>query len=240
MDNKEEHELKKELRGLFEMIQKIRREIASIKSPQDHFTDMTDQLDAIVGSTAIATNEILENVEAISDVSFALKKEVAAEHGDKLDDIINRTGNIIVSCSFQDLTGQRVSKVIKALQYIEDRINTLIAMWGQDKIFGEKVETATETDEYQKYLNGPALPGQGLGQSQADELFAATAAVATVATVAATATPVEAAPAPAPVEAAPAPAPVESAPAPTPAPTEEEPTDDAEPLGQNDIDALFD
>ncbi len=260
MASTETETLKKELMDLFKMIQRIRQEIASIKSPQDHFSDMTDQLDAIVGSTAIATNEIMKNVEKINDIAFELKKGGVENQQASLDEVIERVGNVIVSCSFQDITGQRISKVIKALRYVEDKVNSLVSMWGQDQIAQEKVEGAPKPTGEAALLSGPALPGQGLDQSAADKLFAGgTATVAAAAPVAAAAVAAEAVaeatPAPTPVAAeavaetpAPAaaeavavaetPAPAANAPEPEAAP-EEAPADEDEPLDQNSIDALF-
>ena len=62
--------LKRELVGLFDHIQKIRREIAAIRRPGergDRFDQMSDELDAIVEHTEAATNTIMENVEAIGE-----------------------------------------------------------------------------------------------------------------------------------------------------------------------------
>src|SRR5712692_7868696 len=38
---------------------------------------------------------------------------------------------IYTACSFQDLTGQRTDKVIEALRFVEDRIATMIDIWGK-------------------------------------------------------------------------------------------------------------
>lgn len=224
LESKEDYNLRKELYDLFKLIQRIRQEIASIKSPQDHFSDMTDQLDAIVGSTAIATNEIMENVEKINDLAFELKKNEVAGQSPLLDEIVERVGNVIVACSFQDITGQRVSKIVKAIRYIETRVNTLVSMWGEDQIAHEKVTGHEETDEYKKYLHGPALPGQGLDQAAADSLLQNSGGAANNVQ-------------PAAVEKAKPPAKKKEA---TPAveePVAEEPA--SEPLDQSSIDALF-
>ena len=44
---------------------------------------------------------------------------------------------IFTACSFQDLTGQRTTKVINVLRYIEQRIGSMIAIWGEDKTPGK-------------------------------------------------------------------------------------------------------
>ena len=41
---------------------------------------------------------------------------------------------IFEACSFQDITGQRITKVVKSVTYVEDRVNDLIAVWGKEEI----------------------------------------------------------------------------------------------------------
>ncbi len=165
----EANNLKTELLSLFELIQKIRQEIASINAPHDHFNETKEQLNAIVASTAIATNEILDNAEKIGEVAEQLKESSA--NPDLINQLNDYTCNILISCSFQDISGQRISKVMKSLNHIESKINALVNIWGKDNIAQKKVESVEEIDEYKKFLNGPALPGQGLGQSDADAII---------------------------------------------------------------------
>ena len=155
--------LKSELVGLFKHIQKIRLEIAMIKSPKnDHFSSMTDELDSIVEATSTATEEIMSNVEKINDIAFSLTDKLADQADkDSVNTIIDCVTNVIVACSFQDITGQRIQKIVKAVKYIEGHINSLIGMWGKDVINEQKLVKHEETDEYKKYLNGPQLKGQG-------------------------------------------------------------------------------
>ncbi len=171
MANTEEYNLKKELYDLFEMIQRIRREIAGIRYPQSDFSDMNDQLEAIVGTTAVATNEILENIENISTIATNLKKDNVETQQVQLDEIEECISNIMISCSFQDITGQRISKVVKVLRHIEDRVNTLVNMWGEKEISTEQVDVPEETDIYKRLTVGPALPGKGITQEDADRIM---------------------------------------------------------------------
>ena len=58
------------------------------------------------------------------------------EHCDKLEEL---TTNIYMSCSFQDLTGQRTQKVVHVLRYLENRVNAMIRIWHIDADDIEKV-----------------------------------------------------------------------------------------------------
>ena len=130
--------LKCELLGLFEHIQKIRREIAAIRRPgenQDRFDQMSDELDAIVEHTETATNTIMENVEAISDlVATVCAKTDDTEIVGVLVKANEHAGEIFTACSFQDITGQRITKVVRSLKFVEERVNALIGMWGRDAV----------------------------------------------------------------------------------------------------------
>ena len=47
------------------------------------------------------------------------------------DDLDRRATEIYTACSFQDLTAQRIGKIIQTLRYLEGRINAMIAIWDQ-------------------------------------------------------------------------------------------------------------
>ena len=76
----------------------------------------TDELDAIVEHTAAATHAILESCEMLDAVSASVSGEPAA----KLQDAMTR---IYEACSFQDITGQRITKVVTTLKMIEAKVD---------------------------------------------------------------------------------------------------------------------
>ncbi|HJO73016.1 MAG: hypothetical protein QF450_04190 [Rhodospirillales bacterium] len=122
--------LEKEIGGLFQYIQQVRQEIATIHHPADDdnkFDTMGEQLDAIVSATEEATNTIMEVMEKNENLLDKLKKQLADPKQIALIDKIVENGNLVFeACSFQDITGQRVTKVVKSVTYIEDRVNPLI------------------------------------------------------------------------------------------------------------------
>lgn len=250
---KEVEILKRELLGLFQHIQRIRKEIASIRKPgapedQDHFLQMADELDAIVQATEQATDTIIENVEQMDDVVNAVRPHVAdAGALAALDTFADKTGAIFEACAFQDITGQRITKVVKSLQFIEERVNALISMWGAEEIAEADTLRNQPKDEYQKYLNGPQLAGHGVSQADVDAMFGGApkppAAAPKPAAAPPAAKPASTAAKPAPQAAPPAaakPAPAKpAAPKPAPAPPKAEEVDEGPKLGQDDIDKLF-
>lgn len=166
--------LKKELVGLFGHLQKIRKELASLNTPgaPDHFGSMSEQLDAIVNATEGATNTIMESVEGIdglmNDARAATQDPALQSVFDQVTDKVNM---VFEACSFQDITGQRVTKVVNSLKFVEERINSIIFTWGKDELTKVVVELKEEQDPDKKLLHGPQLPGQGVTQTDVDKMF---------------------------------------------------------------------
>jgi chemotaxis protein CheZ len=142
----------------------VREEIAAINRPADkslHFDSMADQLDAIVQATEEATNTIMGCMEKNDDVVTKLRETITHAAQLALLDQINANGaDVFEACSFQDITGQRFSKVVKSVTYVEDRVNALI-----------EVKPDKEKTEDEKLLHGPALEGEGIFQDEVDKLF---------------------------------------------------------------------
>ncbi|OFX11112.1 MAG: hypothetical protein A2516_03090 [Alphaproteobacteria bacterium RIFOXYD12_FULL_60_8] len=174
-DDKEITILKHELVELFDHIQIIRKEIAAIRRPgadNDRFLQMSDELDAIVAATEDATNQIMENVEEIEVlVDTARSRTSDPEAEAALSKISEKTSNVFQACSFQDITGQRITKVVRLLKYVEERVNALISVWGEDQIAKTGVDETRPTDPYARYLNGPQLKGEGVSQDDVDALL---------------------------------------------------------------------
>ncbi|MBE7635585.1 hypothetical protein GUA87_01920 [Sneathiella sp. P13V-1] len=168
-------ELKHELEELSRVIMDTRREISSIKSqnsgPQIHA--MTDQLDAVVADTEGATNAILESLEIIEDKNESL--ELNATDPDELEiteSISQAVMKIYEACNFQDITGQRISKVVGTLKFVEDRIEKMIDILGGEEHLAELggVEFQEQMDG-DVALSGPQAGGQEISQDEIDALF---------------------------------------------------------------------
>ena len=165
--------LYQEIEGLALYIHQAKAEIAALR-PHDiqneYIASATDELDAIVGATENATNEILDAAETLE----ALGSELTPEQATKLTDTTTR---IFEACNFQDITGQRITKVVRALKHIEERVEGLVAAFGPE--FQEQIantlaanaaaEAKTITDE--DLLNGPQMPEKAHDQAAIDALF---------------------------------------------------------------------
>jgi len=167
-------ELYSELQSLSDYIRAAKLEIAMLRPDtvkDEHLRTASDELDAIVQATAEATNAIMDSTEQIENVMSEVDPDVQAA-------LMNATTGIYEACSFQDITGQRITKVVKALKHIEETVDGLLNAFG-DEIERYKLEnpdvvvdeTAKEiTDE--ELLQGPQLEGKGNSQEEIDKLLA--------------------------------------------------------------------
>lgn len=168
--------LKTELRALAVCIEHTKAEIAALKpkdADEDRLISVTFELDAIVSSTERATEQILEASERIESIGREIQAHVTDSYvGRLVEDISETIGTIFEACNFQDITGQRITKVVKTLKYVEARINAMIDIWGPDNIADVSPKIFEEhRDEDSKLLNGPQLENKGISQDEIDKLF---------------------------------------------------------------------
>jgi chemotaxis protein CheZ len=164
----QEASLLTEVAELGRTIASAKAEIAALRVDEitdSHIPFATDELDAIVAHTASATHAILESCETLDAVSTDL---AGSEASTRLQDATTR---IYEACSFQDITGQRITKVVSTLKTIEVKIEQIIVTFGQrdgTATGGPVVPAGDETD----LLNGPQLPHHAMDQSDIDKLLA--------------------------------------------------------------------
>lgn len=167
--------LRRELQDMSHSIVQTRLEIAAIK-PSDPSNNRimaaTEELDAIVLATERATSDILSAAERLAEVGEILRTQGA--EGKTCDEITTLATNILMACSFQDITGQRTTKVVNVLRYLEQRVNAMIDIWGIDTgIAKETLPGDTRPDAH--LLSGPAREGEGVNQDDVDRLLRADA-----------------------------------------------------------------
>lgn len=174
----EDVRLYKELEGLARYIQNARREIAAIR-PDDikdqHIPTATDELDAVVGATEKATFAIFDACDAIGGITGSLDGEAASK-------VMDQITLIYEACNFQDITGQRITKVVKTLKHIEGRVEQLLAAMDEERrdtvpVAAPPSVAVVETapggaDPDKALLHGPQLPGNAIDQDEIDRLLA--------------------------------------------------------------------
>jgi chemotaxis regulatin CheY-phosphate phosphatase CheZ len=210
--------LRRELQDMSASIVQARKEIASIRprdEGDDRISTAANELDAIVQSTERASIEILGAAERIMDAANGVRGAGApATFCDILDAEVM---NIFTACSFQDLTGQRTTKVVNALRYIEQRVLALIGLWGVGDVADKDIPAGPVDYRPDAHLlNGPS--DDGVGQDDIDRMMSGES-FTPASKPAAEKKEKPAKPAPPPVA---------------------EPEEPVVPLNQNSIDALFD
>lgn len=120
------------------------------------------ELDAVVKDTEIATDSIMTAAETLLEAEPTDLAEFKAQ-------VDAAMMGMIEACSFQDITGQRVSKVVGTLTHIEERIARFASVMG----VADAEDVKSEKDEWREknILNGPQLNGPQVGQDAIDSLF---------------------------------------------------------------------
>ena len=115
-----------EIEALARYIHETKTEIASLRPEEitdTHLPTATDELEAVVGATEQATESIFEAVERIEELTEAMDTEVSTK-------VVESVTKVYEACSFQDITGQRISKIVKTMNLLEGTLSSLVVIIG--------------------------------------------------------------------------------------------------------------
>jgi chemotaxis protein CheZ len=168
--------LKVELDLIHDAISRTKREIAVLHGKSfdgQEMAKVNGELGAVVGGTEQATQQILEATEAIDQAATALSKNITPDQQRMLsEEIQERVISIFEACNFQDLTGQRISKVMNTMKFIEQHIYEMMNIWGGvDAIKAHATPIVDTRDDNAKLLNGPKMEGD-VGHASQDDIDA--------------------------------------------------------------------
>jgi chemotaxis protein CheZ len=165
-------QLELEIAKIAQYIAEAKSEISSISLPKDKAGNGKDisqaamELTEVVRHTEEATNVIMDNAEAILKLAGGLADKKASaslsEHG----------LGILEACSFQDITGQRIKKVLTTLEQIELRVARLVKLFGGALPEGsaKPIETGPKRAD-EDLCNGPQMSKDKPSQDDIDKLF---------------------------------------------------------------------
>jgi chemotaxis protein CheZ len=163
-----------ELSGLRRQIALLQAELVAVRHPRattDRLQLASRELDAVVETTANATENILSTAEEIGSTIDLLQRKsedpAVDEAADKLADLVTR---LYTECSFQDLTGQRVRRVVNTLNFLDSKLEAMIAVMGGEQLAQLPLPEAANSGEA-ALLNGPQLDSSGVSQADIDRLF---------------------------------------------------------------------
>lgn len=158
-----------ELRKIADYIVALRREIAVLQANEMHMQKIPDagqELAAVVTSTEGATHDIMAIAENV----------LAADASDPIaykEFVDNEMLGLFETCAFQDLTGQRIARVVKTLEHIEARVSRFASYTGVEDEAGP-ANAAEAVDAMRRkdlMLNGPVGEDQANLQPAIDQLL---------------------------------------------------------------------
>jgi len=148
-----------ELRGLLDVIESIRGDMSLTRAHEvttTHVPSATDELEVVIDATKKATDDIMNCCDAIS---------AAAADNTK---VVEQVTRIYEACSFQDITGQRIRKVVGVLKEIENKVTKLLGIL--------QINDTSKAQDDRKgdaaLMNGPQMPTNAISQEEIDKLLA--------------------------------------------------------------------
>lgn len=157
----------RELQKTIDMAKIELSQLAPVDLTAEHLPGAADQLEEIVRATEEATGKILDAAETVQNIAETVDEKNKQR-------LVEAATSIFEASNFQDITGQRITKVVKTMQIIEDRLQGMVEVLGGEikgslrgKLNNEtKNQNATNT-----LMSGPQLPGKGVSQDDIDTLF---------------------------------------------------------------------
>jgi chemotaxis protein CheZ len=159
----------KELRDIANYIETMKSEIGVFQVndlKESRIPAAGEELDAIIKATEDATNTIMTSAEALMAADTKDMKTYKALVNDHVMKIFE-------ACSFQDITGQRVAKVVETLQMIEARVGRFAEAVNAKDVAGflDDQEASRAKRKEKLLLNGPQLAGHAIDQKKVDDMF---------------------------------------------------------------------
>jgi len=156
----------RELREIAEYIQAMKVEIGALgvnEIRDRRIPAAGEELGAIIKATENATNTIMGCAEAVMSA--------AADDVEAFKALVEEKMLVIFeACAFQDITGQRIAKVVETLEHIEMRVARFAAVL-HAKDLGGYLSEVEQAGAERLLLHGPAREGEGIGQTDVDRLL---------------------------------------------------------------------
>ena len=159
----------RELASVADYIGHMKNEIAALKPTElsrERIPSANDELGNVIEATAAATHTIMAAAEEILGAGGLSDKDYRAL-------VETRILAIFEACSFQDITGQRIARVLEALEQFEKRLDRFAkAVNVRDSAEGPDPEEALRQARREVLLlNGPQNEDAAIKQDDIDALF---------------------------------------------------------------------
>ena len=163
--------IQREFREIASYIEAMKTDIAGLQAndlKHTHLPTAGKELDAVVEATEEATNTIMECAETIMCAD-------ASDHDAYKAAVDEQVMKIFEACSFQDITGQRITKVVETLTMIDERVSRFAQKMRVQDAEGHATDEEAERAKRKEdlLLDGPQQKGEGVSQDEVDNLFSA-------------------------------------------------------------------
>jgi hypothetical protein len=176
------------LRELFQFIKDIIPLISDAKTSllesTSTITTASNRINDVNKTTEMATHEILDKLDSISNKLATLFNEDIANQKEKVDGVQNEITDIIYALQFQDITSQKLQHAEKILNAIYERFVALFDFYDQikkksalNKHLLSEIENRDLRDDFQsnqiQFRNKieDKVRHQGISQDDIDRLF---------------------------------------------------------------------
>jgi chemotaxis protein CheZ len=158
--------LRAELAAIRDTIARNKRDLGKLigDGRERHMARAADELGAARRGMEVGANRILRAAEVIDESARALTASLQDEFKRGLaQEIQDQVIDVFEACNFQDISGQRIGKVIATLSAIEEQVTAAIARY-------EATAAAPAAPAFtaRGLLNGPKLDGDTGHASQRD------------------------------------------------------------------------
>ncbi len=164
--------LRSEIEKMADYIVKAKSEIIAMVPDEEvegpeNLSLASSELNEVVKATEDATNTIMDAADAIQDAAGHIDNAEASSK------IMDNTMKIYDACSFQDITGQRINKVLRTLEQVEYRVMNLIKLFGGNLPEGYEVPEGLKKGDRpdEALMRGPQLAKDTPSQDDIDKLF---------------------------------------------------------------------
>lgn len=172
MDAQQIDHIQTEIADISGRIKATKVEMAAIRHPlagDDKFMQASQELNAVVSATEGATNSIMACAEELEEIIQELRSSMPEGYqSDRVNDMVEVVVRIYEACNFQDLTGQRITKVVRALTFIEERVDAMMNLWNRREFEAMPLPPSVTKKDENLDLHGPAQGGIDGNVTQAD------------------------------------------------------------------------
>jgi len=178
-DQVEIEKIQIEINDISGRIKATKAEMAALRHPlanEDRFQQASEELTAVVSATENATNAIMAAAEIIDNIVQELRSTLPQDSyaGGRTHDLAEQVTRIYEACNFQDLTGQRINKVVRALSFIEERVESMMSVWHKKEFELMPLPPDITPKDGELELHGPNEANKDKGmisQAEIDALF---------------------------------------------------------------------